>query len=229
MPASRDESLMAPIVRGLGQQIAQELRNDITAGRLREGDPLREVELSKRFGTSRGPIRDALLELTMEGMLVTQRRGGVAVAPAAGDEIRKLVTPIRQTIESYALGTVFDSLTTADFAHWQSQIEQMYLACRRGDHARVAEADIAFHRSILERSGDHCLMAIWSTIVGQLRRHFIESCRQYSDLLDYHAEHVALVDAFHSGDRTRAIQALENHIRWPMRQNAAAEPRSDAS
>src|SRR6185312_14873132 len=88
MPAAREESLLAPVVRSLGQQIAQELRNDIISGRLRDGEPLREVELSRRFGTSRGPIRDALLELTMEGMLVTQRRGGVAVAPAAGDEIR---------------------------------------------------------------------------------------------------------------------------------------------
>jgi len=220
---------MAPLVRSLGQHIARQLRDDIVAGRLREGEPLREIELSRRFGTSRGPIRDALLELTKEGMLVAQQRGGVAVAPAVGDEIRKLVTPIRQTIETYALGMIFDELGPDDFARWQTLVDQMYAACRRGDHAAVAEADVAFHRSILERSGDHCLTAIWSTIVGQLRRHFTDACRQYADLLEYHAEHAALLEAFASRDRARATTMLEEHIRWPIRTADDQAPRSEAS
>jgi DNA-binding GntR family transcriptional regulator len=207
-----------PLVRSLGQQIASKLRVEITAGQIPEGESLREVELSKRFGTSRGPIRDALHELTKEGMLLAQPRGGVTVAPAAGDEIRKLVTPIRQTLETYALGLIFDRLSADDFAHWQLHVDQMWLACERHEHAKIAEADMSFHRFLLECSDDHCLIAIWSTIVAQLRRHFIESCRQYSDLLDYHAEHVELLNAFRSGDRERALQTLEKHVRWPVRE-----------
>ena len=208
------------LVRSLGQQIASKLRTEITAGQISEGESLREVELSKRFGTSRGPIRDALHELTKEGMLVAQPRGGVTVAPAAGDEIRKLVTPIRQTIETYALGLVFDRLTADDFAHWQAHVDQMWLACERREYARIAETDMSFHRFLLECSGDHCLIAIWSTIVAQLRRHFIESCRQYSDLSDYHSEHVELLNAFRSDDRARALRMLEEHVRWPAREPA---------
>lgn len=209
---------MSLIVRSLGQQIARQLRDDIATGRFREGEPLREIELSKRFGTSRGPIRDALLELTKEGVVVAQRSGGVAVAPAVGNEITKLITPIRQTIETYALGMVFDALDANDFANFQRLVDHMQIGCKRGDHALVAEADLAFHRAILERAGDHCLMAIWSTIVGQLQRHFTSACREYANLMDYHAEHAALVEAFRSGNRAEAVKALEDHIRWPIRQ-----------
>jgi GntR family transcriptional regulator, rspAB operon transcriptional repressor len=209
------------LVRSLGQQIAGKLRAEIHSGRFREGEQLREIELSKRFGTSRGPIRDALHELTKEGLLITQPRGGVAVAPAAGDEIRELVTPIRRTVETYALGLIFDRLNDDDFAHWQLLVDHMRLACQRVGYALVAESDTSFHRYILERSGEHCLLAIWSTIVAQLRRHFSEACRQYDDLLDYHAEHVALLEAFRSRDRRRATLALEEHILWPERQTAS--------
>ncbi|MBL9080961.1 MAG: GntR family transcriptional regulator [Planctomycetales bacterium] len=213
---------MSPLVRGLRHQIARQLRDDIATGRFREGDPLREVELSKRFGTSRGPIRDALLELTKEGVVVAQRNGGVAVAPPVGDEITKLITPIRQTIETYALGMIFDSLEAGDFATFQRCVDHMQIGCQRGDHALVAEADLAFHRAILDRAGNHCLMAIWSTIVGQLQRHFTSACREYANLMDYHAEHVALIEAFQSGNRAAAVKALEEHIRWPIRQSAEA-------
>lgn len=207
---------MNSVIRSLGPQIARQLRADIAAGRLREGEPLREVELSKRFGTSRGPVRDALHELTKEGMLVLQARGGVTVAPAAGDEIRKLVTPIRQTIETYSLGLIFDHLTAGDFDDWQLILDRMQVGCRRNDPVQIAEADVAFHRYILERSGNHSLLAIWSTIVAQLRRHFCEACRVYDDLSEYHAEHVELLRVFSSGDRDAALKALEEHVRWPV-------------
>ena len=66
-------------------------------------------------------------------------------------------------------------------------------------------------------------MAIWSTIVGQLQRHFTSACREYANLMEYHAEHAALINAFRSGNRTDATKALEDHIRWPIRQTAEQE------
>lgn len=204
-----------PLIRRLGAQIANQLRADILSGRISEGAPLREVELSQQFGTSRGPIRDALQELTKEGMLLPQPRGGVTVAPAASDAVRKLITPLRQTIETYALSLAFDQLTEKDFSHWQDICDQMHLACARQDYATIAEADIGFHRYILERSGEHSLLSIWSTIVAQLRRHYFESCSEYDDLSEYHTEHIGLLKAFRSGDVDVALAALEKHILWP--------------
>lgn len=200
------------LARSLGEQIANHLRDEILSGRLPAGEALREVELSQRFGTSRGPVRDALHELTKEGILVAQRRGGVRVAAPAPDSIRQLVMPIRKTIETYALRLFFAEITPRDLALWDEILERMRQACQRRDHPGIAEADIALHRSFLERAGQPDLLAIWSTIVGRVRQHFIERCSSYENLDDNYVEHRLILDAIRSGDPEAAVRALENHI-----------------
>lgn len=201
-----------PLVRSLSRQVAARLRNEILAGILRPGEPLREVRLANRFDVSRGPVREALVELTKEGLLQSQPRGGVRVAHPATDEIHELVMPIRRTIETYALRLFFDKIDARDFANWHAILESMRLACEQGDLGGIAQTDIALHRSFLERSGQEDLLAIWSTIVARMRTYFAVASRSYDDMTEIHREHVELIEAFRGGDIEVAVKALEDHI-----------------
>lgn len=201
-----------PLVRGLREQIADRIRDDILAGRLNEGERLSETKLAGRFGVSRGPVREALVQLTHEGLLIAKPNCGVRVAPTAPDSIRGLVIPIRRTIETYALRLFFDNITKDDFRTWEAILRNLKVACEQKDIAAIAEQDIAFHRSILERAGQADLLAIWSTIVARVRSHFRRSYSRYKDLREIYAEHQAIVDTFRQGDREAAIQALESNI-----------------
>ena len=71
------------LVRGLGEQIVDRLREDIISGRIGPGEPLRERDLAQRFAVSRGPIRDALKQLAWEGIVVAEGYRGARVAPPA--------------------------------------------------------------------------------------------------------------------------------------------------
>lgn len=202
----------ARLARGLKVQIADRLRDDILAGRLPAGQPLREIDLASQFGTSRGPVREALQLLTHEGVLVAKPNCGVRVAPTAPDSIRDVIVPIRRTIETFALRLTFDSLTADDFQLWDEILGKMKLACAKKDYAGIAEQDIALHRSILERADQPDLLAIWSSIVARVRHHFRESHLKYQDLMDVYREHESIITAFRTGDAELAIRTLEENI-----------------
>ena len=123
-----------------------------------------------------------------------------------------IIVPIRRAIETFALRLIYDSLTADDYAAWRGILARMKEACTNKDYATVAETDIAWHRSILERAGQPDLLAIWSTIVARVRHHFRQSHRTYDDLMDVYREHAAIVDTFRAGDKEAAVAILEQNI-----------------
>src|SRR5262245_21011464 len=169
---------------GLRKQIADRIREDVLAGRFEDGERLRETELVARFGVSRTPIREALVQLTHEGLLEGRPNCGVKVATSPPDSIREFIVPLRRTIETYALRQFFHEIGPSDLKRWQQILARLREACRQRDFAATAECDIAFHRSILERAGQPALLSIWSAIVVQIRRHFRASHERYPNPLD---------------------------------------------
>lgn len=203
---------MTRLARSLGGQIANTLRGEILAGNITAGAHLLESSLAARFGVSRGPVRDALLELSKEGFVVPRPRG-CTVADSAPNSIQDFVLPIRRTIECYALELVFDSLRDECFRVWDEILLAMRRACMSGDEAMITEQDIAFHRSILEMSGQQDLLAIWTTIVARIRRYFLDGCRRYADPMEQYAEHEELIRVFRERNKAKAVKALEKHIK----------------
>ena len=113
------------LVRGLREQIVAQLRDEILFGHMDEGEPLVETKLAKRFGVSRGPIREALLQLTNEGVAVSKVNCGTRVAQSAPDFICDFLVPLRKQIEAFALRHYFSELSDDDFQHWNAILDEM--------------------------------------------------------------------------------------------------------
>ena len=202
-----------PLVFSLREQIAARLRSDVLCGRLPEGQRLSEVQLVERFGVSRTPIREALQQLTHEGLLEGRPNSGVKVAQRPPDAIRELVVPIRRRVETFALRTYFHQLTAADFRRWDEILEKIRLACDARDYTAIAEHDIEFHRLIVTRAGERDLDSIWSALVARVRSHFWECQRRdYADPSEIYEEHVRIVERFRGGDVEAAVATLEEKI-----------------
>jgi DNA-binding GntR family transcriptional regulator len=193
-------------------EIFSSLRAEILSGRMKAGQRLTEAELTSRFGVGRGVVREVLHQLSHQGLLAKRPNCGAVVAPEAPKRVRSLIVPIRRIIEVYALRMVFEDLDDTEFRRWDEVLEQMHDACVRQDVHAVAEADIAFHRYLLERAGQPDLIVIWETLVGRIRSHFRRTHRRYPDIMKVYDEHRQLAEAFRSGDETTAERLLKENI-----------------
>jgi DNA-binding GntR family transcriptional regulator len=197
-----------PVYRTIREQIADRIRADVLSGRLSEGTSLREQALAKQYGVSRAPIRDALLQLTQEGLLVAKPNCGVKVGAASSEDLQPLVVDLRRRIEVFALRKVFSALTDQDIAKLDETVAQLHAACKADDLAEIVRNDMALHRYILEATGDDDLLAIWLPIVSRMMLHY----GRHRDMMDSHGEHAAIVEAIRKRDKRAAVRALEANI-----------------
>ena len=189
-------------------QIADQLRSDIISGELAPGTKLNEQGLASRFGVSRGPIRDVLLQLTKEGLLVTKSNVGASVAEMLSPKLQKLMVDIRRRIETYAAKQLKGQMTDEDFSALDYILDEFEAAFEDGDFTAVTKADIAFHKYLVEKAGGQELVNLWYPVVLRMRMNYkrIDTPAHGLD------EHRAIVDALRDDNVKKAAAALKANI-----------------
>ena len=219
----------ADLVRSLRGQIVDQLRNDLLSGRLPQGTFLRQEDLVARFRVSRTPVREALIHLTNEGFLESIPNTGVKVRSQPPDHIQAFLTPLRRTIEVYALELCFDELNDDDFKRWDEILEKLRRACAERDYPAIAEHEIEFHRSVLNRAGDPTLLGIWSLVLSQVVAQFRASHVKYADPLDIYREHAEIIAMFRTGQRKASIRHYSEMIGAPVPTRSPAANKKEKS
>ena len=169
---------------------------------------MREGKLAKRFGVSRGPIRDVLLQLTQEGLLISKPNCGVRVGDSLDEPTQPLIIQLRQTIEVFALEEAFESLDEEAIKHMEEMVENLRIPCETGNLAEIVEHDMAFHRYILELTGNEKLIAIWLPIVQRMMLHYT----RHGDIMENYKEHAGILKAIREKNLKRAVKALKQNI-----------------
>lgn len=196
-----------PVARTIREQVADRIRADVLSGKLSEGESLREHALAKQYSVSRAPIRDALLQLTQEGLLVAKPNCGVRVA-AVKEETQVLLVALRKQIEVFALNSGFADIDDDAIDRMQATVDKMKTACENEDIGLVVEQDMELHRLIIGSSGNTDLLAIWLPIVSRMMLHY----SRHTSMMESHSEHVAIVDAIRERDLKAAVKALQANI-----------------
>jgi DNA-binding GntR family transcriptional regulator len=190
-------------------QIADQLRSDIISGELAPGTKLNEQSLATRFGVSRGPIRDVLLQLTKEGLLVTKSNVGASVNEMLSPDLQKLMVDIRRRIEAFAVKKLKGQLGDKDFESLDYLLNEFKTSFEEGDFTQVTKADIEFHKYLVERAGGPELVNLWYPVVLRMRMNY----KRIDTPRDGVAEHQAIIDALRDDDVKRAAKALKANIR----------------
>lgn len=196
-------------VTPIREQIADYIRSDVISGTLPPTTKLNEQALADRFGVSRGPVRDVLLQLTKEGLLVSKNNCGVSVNRTLEPELQTLMIDIRLKIECYAVKTVINRLNASDFKELEAILEQIPAAFADQDYTLITKLDIEFHHHIIRCAGGDELSNLWHPIVIRMRMNY----RRIDNSDDCVKEHKNILDALKNKDTDAAIAALTSNIK----------------
>src|SRR6266436_5741397 len=116
------------------------LKRDIMLGARRAGETLVELELAACFGCSQGPVREALLQLQEEGLVVRLGHRGTRVSDCTSDEAIEMFR-MRQSIERRGVARALERSSRTLVAELSSLLAAMELAAADDDEYRLADLD----------------------------------------------------------------------------------------
>ena len=199
-----------PIVpKTVREQVTNQIRDELVSGRFEAGTMLREIELAQRFGVSRGPVRDAFIQLSHEGFLAYHANRGVMVRQPPKPEDREFITSLRRQIETHIIENGITHLTDDGILRIQRGLEELREACESGEATRIALRDIEFHESILIACGGEDLVGAWRQLCSRM-------LLTYSRLSNYeeaYEEHVAIFESLKEKKLQPVIDAITANIR----------------
>ena len=152
-------------------QIAATLREAIFGGQLAPGTALVETKLAQHFGVSRGPLREAIRELSEEGLLLNKPYVGTYVVELDEKTLTEAYE-LRRVLERYAYETIWDRRDEAFRRELRLRHSNLIEAVDSGDLASEIGAEMTFHRLPYEHSDNGVLLEMWETLSQKIRLGF---------------------------------------------------------
>jgi DNA-binding GntR family transcriptional regulator len=196
----------------LREQVAEQIRIAIIEGRLKPNDHIVESALTEQLGVSRTPVREALIILERESLVVSIPNRGCFVRVFTPDDVRALFS-MRVNLENFTAELVIGQLTDEDFKFLGNLIEQQEVYIRQNDFKQVRSTDVAFHQYLINHSKHPHLIRNWQEIVAQVAAVLYlraEAIPNYDEDLAIQ-DHKAILSAYAAQDLER-IKAENRRI-----------------
>jgi DNA-binding GntR family transcriptional regulator len=190
------------------------MRSAILSGELGAGSKLVEADLAERFGTSRGPIREAVRELVREGLVVEFDRRGNVVSTLTARDLAE-VYGVREALELAAARHAVDRVDDEALLSLEQHLDALENAAG-GDYLQNSEHDLAFHRGLVDLAGNKRMTAIYDQMLTQTA-HLLRTAAEAHPTLQTSirpAAHRDILDALVARDSDRACQAIAAHYRY---------------
>jgi GntR family transcriptional regulator, rspAB operon transcriptional repressor len=200
------------ILRGetLAQRAYESLREAIRSGALQRDRVYSETELAQSMGISRTPVREALIELSHDGLVEILPQRGFRLRSLSAAERTELYG-LRLAIEGFVVERLADQSSPEHVAALRELLDRQRAALD-GDPAEFLAVDEQFHLlmpELLELERTHQMLvnlrgAMWLTGALALAIH-----ERAPLVLE---EHTAIVDAIAAGNPPEARRAMQRHI-----------------
>jgi DNA-binding GntR family transcriptional regulator len=200
------------ISASLRGRVFAQLRNQILSGIYKPGDSLIELRLSEELGVSRTPIREAIRQLELEGLVQAIPNKGAVVKGITEQDVEDIFT-IRMRIEGLAARWAAEKITEEEIKELKEALEFEEFYTLKNDADQLMKFDSKFHEIIFRASKSSPLMHMLSTF-----HNYIQSARNNSFDTPGRPpkafeEHKAIFEAISKKDADTAEKLTIEHIR----------------
>jgi DNA-binding GntR family transcriptional regulator len=197
------------------------LLKEVVQGQLRPGQHLVTQGLSRRFGVSHTPVREALIALSGIGIVDLVPNRGAIVRRMTPKDVRE-VCQVRRVLECEAVRLACGRIDPAELREVRDALEGMLARDAPDEHRFVEQAralDSRLHDLIAGSCGNIFLVRELSRLKTLFRAfrdaswEFVEARNEYGRLAMEAGEHLAIVEALLAEDRAAAARTMARHIR----------------
>ena len=195
----------------LRDSVAHALRAAVISGEIEPGTVYSAPMLGAKFGVSATPVREAMLDLVKEGLVISLPNKGFRVTEMSDEDLDN-VTKLRLLIEPPTVRDVVPLIPAGDIPRLRELAEDIVVAAEAGNLVDYIEADRVFHVTLLAYSGNPRLVDVVSDLRSQTRLLGLTPLVKSGRLVQSAAEHHELVDLVAARDAAGAEQLMLRHI-----------------
>ena len=163
------------------------------------------------LGVSRTPVREALLQLATEGLLIPVQGRGFKIKVFSDKEIKDFFET-RLMIETYVIGRLVEGIGGEDLKGLEESVKLMVRSAGKGDIYGFLEADKAFHMNLVHRYKNRLLESIMENIrnlISIFGRKALSSDGRIQEVIE---EHQLIVGAVREKAADKAAEAMRRHL-----------------
>jgi DNA-binding GntR family transcriptional regulator len=189
----------------------ERLKGLLVSGELKQDIIYSAQQFAEILGVSRTPVREALLQLTAEGLLFSVQGRGFRIKEFTAKEIGDFFET-RLMIETYVIGRLAENIGPKDIKGLNESLGQMIQSAERKDSYGFLEADKAFHMNLIHRYENRLLVSIMEKIrnlISILGRKALSASGRTEEVIE---EHRRILNGLTRGDAVEAAAAMRDHL-----------------
>ena len=196
----------------LTMKVFSEIEQAILSGVYSVGDQLVESKISQELGVSRTPVREALKQLELDGLVTTIPNKGTFVIGISTDDIADIYT-IRMAIEGISSQWAAERITDEEIKELRNIVDLQEFYSSKSDILQIMHLDSKFHEIIYEVSGSRTLKHTLASFHNHLKRARESSFLTKGRTIAAVTEHRMIFEAIASHDAAKAKELTEIHIK----------------
>ena len=201
-----------PLVQSMTSQLIVRFRDRILAGTYAPGSALRQDILASEFGTSKIPVREALVQLQSEGLVDIFPNRGFQVRPLASAELQEVFS-LRLRVEPAAVARGARLATPADHAAARQALEQLNAATAAEEFSSTGQLNRAFHLLLIVPRLQPVAAEILSRLHTLAQRYVQAHLRPEGRVKRAAREHALLLKAWRAGKSQEVRALIHAHIK----------------